>query len=101
MPGYGPGMSSDMDERQRVAERTRTAMEFRHNMAQGIPNMGGFDPGDLMAKPAIRQEQTRNQADMVSAPYEQANRMAADKTNPMNAESQEPGKIFLMKFLGK
>ena len=37
---------------------------------------------------------------MVSAPYEQANRMAADKTNPMNAESQEPGKIFLMKFLG-
>ena len=73
MPGYGPGM---------------------------MENMGGFDPRALMAAPAIRQEQTRNQADMVSAPYEQANRMAADKTNPMNAESQEPGKIFLMKFLG-
>ena len=73
MPGYGPGM---------------------------LENMGGFDPRDLMAAPAIRQEEPRNQANMVSAPYEQANRMAADKTNPMNAESQEPGKIFLMKFLG-
>ena len=72
MPGYGPGM---------------------------MENMGGFDPRDLMAAPAIRQEQTRNQADMVSAPYEQANRMAADKTNPMNAESQEPGKIFLDYYL--
>ena len=50
MPGYGSGM---------------------------MENMGGFDPRDLMAAPAIRQEQTRNQADMVSAPYEQANRMAA------------------------
>ena len=29
---------------------------------------------------------------MVSAPYEQANKMAAEKTNPMNAASQEPGK---------
>ena len=69
--------------------------------AAGIPNMGGFDPRDLMAAPAIRQEQTRNQADMVSSPYEQANRMAAEKTNPMNAASQEPGKVFLMKFIGK
>ena len=74
MPGYGPGM---------------------------IENTGGFDPSDLMAAPAIRQEQTRNQADMVSSPYEQANRMAAEKTNPMNAESQNPGKVFLMKFIGK
>ena len=69
--------------------------------AAGIPNMGGFDPSDLMAKPEIRQQETRNQANMVSAPYEQANRMAAEKTNPMNAASQEPGKIFLMKFIGK
>ena len=38
---------------------------------------------------------------MVSAPYEQANRMAAEKTNPMNAASQNPGKAFLMKFIGK
>ncbi len=74
MPGYGPGM---------------------------MENSGGFDPRDLMAAPAIRQEQTRNQANMVSAPYEEANRMAAEKTNPMNAEPQDPGRIFLMKFIGK
>ena len=69
--------------------------------ASGIPNMGGFDPSDLMARPEIRQQETRNQANMVSAPYEQANRMAAEKTNPMNAASQEPGKSFLMKYIGK
>jgi len=70
-------------------------------IGQRMENMGGFDPSDLMAAPAIRQEQTRNQANMVSAPYEQANRMAAEKTNPMNAASQDPGKSFLMKFIGK
>ena len=74
MPGYGPGM---------------------------MENMGGFDPRDLMARPEIRQQETRNQANMVSAPYEEANRMAAEKTNPMNAASQEPGKSFLMKYIGK
>jgi len=70
-------------------------------MEGGIPNMGGFDPSDLMARPEIRQQETRNQANMVSAPYEQANRMAAEKTNPMNAVSQNPGKAFLMSYLGK
>ena len=74
MPGYGPGM---------------------------MENMGGFDPSDLMAWPDIRQEETRNQANMVRARYEQANRMAAEKTNPMNAASQAPGKAFLMSYLGK
>ena len=74
MPGYGPGM---------------------------MENTGGFDPRDLMAAPAIRQENTMNQANMVSAPQEQANKMAAEKTNPMNAESQSPGKVFLMRFIGK
>ena len=88
-------------ERQRVAERTRAAMGFRENMAQGIPNMGGFDPSDLMRKPEIRQQETRNQANMVSAPYREANMMAAEKTNPMNAESQNPGKTFLMDYLLK
>jgi len=98
-PGMNPFEAADA--RQRIAERTRAAMEFRHNMAQGIPNMGGFDPSDLMARPEIRQQETRNQANMVSAPYEEANKMAAEKTNPMNAESQNPGKVFLMKFIGK
>ena len=69
--------------------------------AAGISNMGGFDPRDLMARPEIRQQETRNQANMVSAPYEEANRMAAEKNNPMNAASQNPGKVFLMQFLGK
>ena len=78
-----------------------SAEELKRRMEQGIPNMGGFDPGDLMSKPEIRQEETRNQANMVSAPYEQANKMAAEKTNPMNAASQNPGKVFLMKFIGK
>ena len=78
-----------------------SAEELKRRMEQGIPNMGGFDPGDLMSKPEIRQEETRNQANMVSAPYEEANKMAAEKTNPMNAASQNPGKVFLMKFLGK
>ena len=68
---------------------------------RSIENTGGFDASDLMAKPEIRQAETRNQANMVSAPYEEANRMAAEKTNPMNAASQEPGKSFLMKFIGK
>ena len=74
MPGYGPGM---------------------------MENTGGFDPRDLMAAPAIRQENTMNQANMVSAPYEEANKKAAEKTNPMNAESQDPGKEFLMAYIGK
>ena len=68
---------------------------------QHMQNTGGFDPSDLMARPEIRQQETRNQANMVSAPYEEANRMAAEKTNPMNAASQEPGKSFLMKYIGK
>jgi len=55
-----------------------------------------------MAAPAIRQENTMNQANMVSAPYEEANKMAAMKINPMNAESQKPTPIaFLLKFIGK
>ncbi len=64
-------------------------------------NTGGFDATDLMAKPEIKQEETRNQANMVSAPYEEANRKAAEKTNPMNAASQGSGYKFLMDYIGK
>ena len=70
-------------------------------MEGGIPNMGGFDPGDLMAAPKLRQDATMNQANMVSSPYFEANEKAAEKTNPMNAASQEPGRSFLMKYIGK
>ena len=79
-----------------VTDRAKQA-----DFEQHMQNTGGFDPSDLMARPEIRQQETRNQANMVSAPYEQANRMAAEKTNPMNAASQEPGKSFLMKYIGK
>jgi len=75
--------------------------ERQQYMAQGIPNMGGFDPGDLMAAPKLRQDATMNQANMVSSPYFEANEKAAEKTNPMNAASQEPGRSFLMKYIGK
>ena len=90
-----------------VSPTDRAMMEMERNMrsrtpeAPGYQNIGGFDPSDLMARPEIRQEQTRNQANMVSEPYEEANRAAAEKTNPMNAESQDPGKSFLMKFIGR
>ena len=119
-PGINPLEAASMEEDRKRLERTMAARKFRQGMEVrdqhysfpsaeemerrmqgGIPNMGGFDPGDLMAKPEIRQEETRNQANMVSAPYEQANKMAAEKTNPMNAMSQNPGKVFLMKFIGK
>ena len=92
-PGINP-LEEIAKERERQQYMTR-------NASSGMPNMGGFDPSDLMARPEIRQQETRNQANMVSAPYEQANRMAAEKTNPMNAVSQNPGKAFLMKYIGK
>ena len=101
-PGINPLEEiAKQKERQRMAERTRAAIEFRHNMAQGIPNTGGFDASDLMKDPEMAQKSTRDQAEKVSEPYRQANMMAADKTNPMNATSQEPGKSFLMRFIGK
>ena len=98
-PGMNPFEAAD--ERQRMAERTRAAMEFRHNMAQGIPNTGGFDPSSLMAATQLRQDATMNQANMVSSPYFEANEKAAERLNPMNAASQEPGRSFLMRFIGK
>ena len=79
-----------------VMDRAKRA-DFENNMQ----NTGGFDASDLMNKPAITQQETRNQANMVSEPYEQANEMAFSKNNPMNAVSQDPGKAFLMKYIGK
>ena len=49
----------------------------------------GFDQSSLMSDPKLKQQETMNQGNMVSAPYFQANKMAAEKTNPMNAISQE------------
>ena len=93
-----PGMI-DYEAMMKKREGMKT-MEVR-DQNPGIPNMGGFDPGDLMAAPKLRQDATMNQANMVSSPYFEANEKAAEKTNPMNAASQEPGRSFLMKFIGK
>ena len=76
-------------------------MRSRTPEAPSYENSGGFEAGDLMRRPEMAQQSTRDQAEKVSEPYREANMMAADKTNPMNAESQEPGKSFLMKFIGK
>ena len=116
-----------MEEDRKRLERTMAARNFREGMVDrakqadfnqhmqntggGIPAApgmgpgmamtGGFDASDLMKTPGMIQQSTRDQAEKVSAPYREANMMAADKTNPMNAASQEPGKVFLMKFIGK
>ena len=124
-PGINPLEAASMDEDRKRLERTMAARKFRQGMEDranlynemkkrtgmrtmevrdqnpGIPNMGGFDPGDLMAAPKLRQDATMNQANMVSSPYFEANEKAAEKTNPMNADSQEPGRSFLMKYIGK
>ena len=55
----------------------------------GYPMQGGFDQSSLMSDPKLKQIDTINQGNMVSKPYFQANKMAAEKTNPMNAISQE------------
>ena len=54
----------------------------------------GFSPNGLDSL-----KSTRDQAEKVSEPYRQANMMAAEKTNPQNAESQDPGKTFLQEYL--
>ena len=77
-----------------VMDRAKQA-DFENNMQ----NTGGFDASDLMKDPEMAQKSTRDQAEKVSEPYRQANMMAAEKTNPMNAESQDPGKIFLQEYL--
>ena len=124
-PGINPLEAASMDEDRKRLERTMAARKFRQGMEDrtnlfnemkertgmrtmqvrdqnpGIPNIGGFDPGDLMAAPKLRQDATMNQANMVSSPYFEANEKAAEKTNPMNAASQEPGRSFLMKYIGK
>ena len=55
----------------------------------GYPMQAGFDQSSLMSDPKLKQQETMNQGNMVSAPYFEANKMAAEKTNPMNAVSQE------------
>ena len=55
----------------------------------GYSTQAGFDQSSLMSDPKLKQQETMNQGNMVSEPYFQANKMAAENTNPMNARSQE------------
>ena len=72
-------------------------------------NPAGFDPQGLDMNADLgdprRQEKLpgsyATQGQAVSAPYAEANMKAAEKTNPMNAASQEPGKDFLSVYLQK
>ena len=72
-------------------------------------NPAGFDPQGLDMNADLgdprRQEKLpggyATQGQAVSAPYAEANMKAAEKTNPMNAVSQEPGKDFLAGYLQK
>ena len=70
-------------------------------------NPAGFDPQGLdmnidLGDPR-RQEKLpgsyATQGQAVSAPYAEANMKAAEKTNPMNAASQEPGRDFLADYI--
>ena len=94
-----PGTPTMFDTSFRQNEMSRQ-MEMNRRQ-QEIENTGGFDASDLMKTSEDRQQSTADQAAKVSAPYEEANRKAAENTNPMNAESQNPGKSFLMSFIGK
>jgi hypothetical protein len=72
-------------------------------------NPAGFNPSGLGMDPNLgdprRQENLpgsfATQGQAVSAPYAEANMVAAGNTNPMNAVSQEPGKDFLQGYLQK
>jgi len=72
-------------------------------------NPAGYDPSGFGVGPDLgdprRQEKLpggyATQGQAVSAPYAEANMRAAEKTNPMNAASQEPGKDFLNDYLSR
>ena len=99
-PGRGIGHLG-LTEEQKSKMRIPLPSTYGTPTAPGMTNMGGFDPSSLMSAPQLRQDATMNQANMVSSPYFEANEKAAEKTNPMNAASQEPGRSFLMKYIGK
>ena len=86
----------ELDKKMREVSNSRGAPAFSMS-GQG----GGFDASDLMKNPEMAQQSTRDQAEKVSEPYRQANIMAADKNNPMNAVSQDPGRAQLQDFINR
>ena len=94
-----PGLPAPIDMGQFVAQYGRfpTAEEMKTASMQG-----GFDNSALMQDPKFKQQETINQGMAVSEPYEQANKQAFSKNNPMNAISQEtPVGDRVDKFLNK
>jgi len=85
MPGY-PQSPIDIGRFSAQYGRFPTAEEMK---TASMSNNLGFDNSALMQDPKFKQQETMNQGNMVSEPYFQANKMAAEKTNPMNAISQE------------
>jgi len=85
MPGY-PQSPIDIGRFSMQHGRFPTAQEMK---SASMSNDLGFDNSALMQDPKLKQQETMNQGNMVSAPYFEANKMAAEKTNPMNAISQE------------
>ena len=87
-----PGYSNEMFNK---AMRQAMGMENMHGGAMMPPSpppmqfQGGFDNSALMQDPKFRQMATINQGMEVSEPYEEANKQAFSKNNPMNAISQE------------
>ena len=74
-----------------------------YNPFSGAFNSSYLDMSQDLGDPR-RQEKLpggyATQGQAVSAPYAEANMMAAEKTNPMNAASQTPGKSFLSNYIG-
>ena len=94
-----PGIPAPIDMGQFAAQYGRfpTAEEMKAASMQG-----GFDNSALMEDPKYKQQDTINQGMAVSEPYEEANKQAFSKNNPMNAISQEtPVGDRVDEFLGK
>jgi len=85
MPGY-PQSPIDIGRFSAQYGRFPTAEEMK---TASMSNNLGFDNSALMQDPKFKQQETMNQGNMVSKPYYEANKIAAENTNTMNAISQE------------
>ena len=83
----GPMMPTEPGLNEVQRDRLREIMETTRT--EGQPFNTGFDNSALMKDPKFKQEDTMNQGMEVSEPYEEANKQAFSKNNPMNAISQE------------
>ena len=88
LSGFGKAMFE-----QKMRERNMGMDPFGNFKGPTMPQppqiQPGFDNSALMQDPKYKQQDTINQGMEVSEPYEQANKQAFSKNNPMNAISQE------------